>query len=160
MTRIPRISCLFSSVKNIAQHNVRMCKTNFSINCRRNRPPPLLPIIPMLGSDREFVTSITFSVRWLSSVSGFQETVQTTPKVITEHEKNQTTPTDRKQTQRFSYLSATDEDTEHILSENMTVLPDFLSEAEEQSLLNEIEPYMQRLHYEYDHWDDVCEDLA
>lgn len=32
---------------------------------------------------------------------------------------------------------------------------DFISEAEENSLLNEIEPYMKRLRYEFDHWDNV-----
>ncbi|CAH1118084.1 unnamed protein product [Phaedon cochleariae] len=38
---------------------------------------------------------------------------------------------------------------------SMTVHNDFLSENEEQSILDEIEPYMKRLHYEFDHWDDA-----
>lgn len=37
----------------------------------------------------------------------------------------------------------------------MTVHNDFLSETEEKSILDEIEPYMKRLRYEFDHWDDV-----
>uniref|UniRef100_A0A8D8FRC4 Alpha-ketoglutarate-dependent dioxygenase alkB homolog 7, mitochondrial n=1 Tax=Culex pipiens TaxID=7175 RepID=A0A8D8FRC4_CULPI len=37
----------------------------------------------------------------------------------------------------------------------MTVLPNFITEAEEQSLLDEIEPYLRRMRYEFDHWDDA-----
>jgi alkylated DNA repair protein alkB family protein 7 len=42
-----------------------------------------------------------------------------------------------------------------ILKKTMIVTENFLTESEETSLLNEIEPYMKRLRYEYDHWDDV-----
>lgn len=56
---------------------------------------------------------------------------------------------------RKPYLMATDPETEAILAEDMLVFPDFLSEEEEQSLLNEVEPYMKRLRYEFDHWDNV-----
>lgn len=35
------------------------------------------------------------------------------------------------------------------------VVPDFVSLEEEQSLLEEVDPYMKRLKYEFDHWDDV-----
>lgn len=38
---------------------------------------------------------------------------------------------------------------------NIYVFEDFLTENEEKSLLNEIEPYMKKLRYEFDHWDDV-----
>lgn len=41
------------------------------------------------------------------------------------------------------------------LIEGMSVREDFLSEDEERSVLDEVEPYMNRLHYEFDHWDDV-----
>lgn len=41
------------------------------------------------------------------------------------------------------------------LVSNMTVHNDFLSEAEEKSILDEIEPYLKRMRYEFDHWDDV-----
>lgn len=37
----------------------------------------------------------------------------------------------------------------------MTVLEDFISEEEEQTLLQEIEPYLKRMRYEFDHWDDA-----
>ncbi|KAK7495824.1 hypothetical protein BaRGS_00012814 [Batillaria attramentaria] len=53
------------------------------------------------------------------------------------------------------YLVATDPETESILAKDMLVFPDFLSEEEEKSILNEIEPYMRRLRYEYDHWDNA-----
>uniref|UniRef100_A0A182P6V0 Alpha-ketoglutarate-dependent dioxygenase AlkB-like domain-containing protein n=1 Tax=Anopheles epiroticus TaxID=199890 RepID=A0A182P6V0_9DIPT len=38
---------------------------------------------------------------------------------------------------------------------DMRVLERFVGEAEEQSLLDEIEPYLKRLRYEFDHWDDA-----
>lgn len=53
------------------------------------------------------------------------------------------------------YLTASDEATESILAKDMLVYPDFLSEAEEKSLLDEVEPYMKRLRYEFDHWDNA-----
>ncbi|KAK7099817.1 alpha-ketoglutarate-dependent dioxygenase alkB homolog 7, mitochondrial-like isoform X2 [Littorina saxatilis] len=37
----------------------------------------------------------------------------------------------------------------------MLVCSDFLSETEEESLLGEVEPYMKRLRYEFDHWDNA-----
>lgn len=43
-----------------------------------------------------------------------------------------------------------------ILINDMVVIENFLSIDEEQSLLNEVEPYMKRLRYEFAHWDDVC----
>lgn len=39
--------------------------------------------------------------------------------------------------------------------QDMRIVPDFISEAEEKQLHEEIEPYMSRLRYEFDHWDDV-----
>lgn len=41
------------------------------------------------------------------------------------------------------------------LINNMTVYQNFLSETEEKSILDEIEPYLARLRYEFAHWDDV-----
>lgn len=38
----------------------------------------------------------------------------------------------------------------------MTVFDNFLSEDEENSLMKELDPYMKKLRYEFDHWDDVC----
>lgn len=39
--------------------------------------------------------------------------------------------------------------------DSMLVVENFLSETEEKSILDEVEPYMKKLHYEFDHWDDV-----
>lgn len=39
--------------------------------------------------------------------------------------------------------------------DSMLIFEDFLTETEEKSLFDEVEPYMKRLHYEFDHWDDV-----
>lgn len=41
------------------------------------------------------------------------------------------------------------------LFEDMTVEDGFLSEFEEKTIFEEIEPYISRLHYEYDHWDNA-----
>lgn len=41
------------------------------------------------------------------------------------------------------------------LLETCVVKPDFITEAEEQQLLQEVEPHMKRLRYEKSHWDDV-----
>uniref|UniRef100_A0AAG5DVE0 Alpha-ketoglutarate-dependent dioxygenase AlkB-like domain-containing protein n=1 Tax=Anopheles atroparvus TaxID=41427 RepID=A0AAG5DVE0_ANOAO len=38
---------------------------------------------------------------------------------------------------------------------DMRVLENFMTEQEELSLLEEIEPYLKRLRYEFDHWDDA-----
>lgn len=38
---------------------------------------------------------------------------------------------------------------------DMRVLPDFVSEAEEAAMLAELEPYLKRMRYEYNHWDNV-----
>lgn len=38
---------------------------------------------------------------------------------------------------------------------HMRIITDFISESEEKQLHEEIEPYMSRLRYEFDHWDDV-----
>lgn len=46
-----------------------------------------------------------------------------------------------------------------LLQTDMVVLEDFINEEEETQLLQEIEPYMARLRYEYSHWDDVSEHL-
>lgn len=41
------------------------------------------------------------------------------------------------------------------LYNTMKVLPKFISEEEENILMQEIDPYMKRLRYEYSHWDNV-----
>ena len=37
----------------------------------------------------------------------------------------------------------------------MIVKTDFLTENEEESLISEVNKYMKRLRYEFDHWDNV-----
>ncbi|KAF5282664.1 hypothetical protein FQA39_LY17524 [Lamprigera yunnana] len=41
------------------------------------------------------------------------------------------------------------------LIESVSVFDDFLSEVDENSILTEIDPYLQGLRYEFDHWDDA-----
>ncbi|KAK4878793.1 hypothetical protein RN001_011299 [Aquatica leii] len=56
----------------------------------------------------------------------------------------------------YVQLSETfNEQTAKDLVNSMIVYEDFLSETEENSILTEIEPYLQNLHYEFDHWDDA-----
>jgi hypothetical protein len=38
---------------------------------------------------------------------------------------------------------------------SMIIHNDFLSVEEEQSVFAEVQPYMKKLRYEFDHWDDV-----
>lgn len=47
------------------------------------------------------------------------------------------------------------EEEKKLVSENMLIYESFLSTDEEKTLLNEIEPYMKRLRYEFSHWDNV-----
>lgn len=47
------------------------------------------------------------------------------------------------------------EDLARNLIDSMLVFDDFLTIVEETSILDEVEPYMKKLHYEFDHWDDV-----
>ncbi|KAK3923432.1 Alpha-ketoglutarate-dependent dioxygenase alkB-like protein 7, mitochondrial [Frankliniella fusca] len=41
------------------------------------------------------------------------------------------------------------------LLKDMVVHDDFLSDVEEKIIFDEVEPYISRLHYEYDHWDNA-----
>ncbi|KAK5638476.1 hypothetical protein RI129_012771 [Pyrocoelia pectoralis] len=41
------------------------------------------------------------------------------------------------------------------LVNTMTVYENFLNAQDEESVLNEIEPYLKTLRYEFDHWDDA-----
>jgi len=50
---------------------------------------------------------------------------------------------------------ASDPVVEKHVSENVRVYEDFISEDEESSLVDEVQPYLKRLKYEHDHWDDV-----
>lgn len=41
------------------------------------------------------------------------------------------------------------------LHDTMKVLPNFISEKEEDILVQEVDPYMKQLRYEYSHWDNA-----
>lgn len=41
------------------------------------------------------------------------------------------------------------------LRNTMKILPDFITEKEEDVLIEELDPYMKQLRYEYSHWDDA-----
>ncbi|OWF42119.1 alpha-ketoglutarate-dependent dioxygenase alkB homolog 7, mitochondrial-like [Mizuhopecten yessoensis] len=52
-----------------------------------------------------------------------------------------------------SFMTTSDSQTANELGPVMLVYQNFISPEEEEQLFNEIEPYMKRLRYEYDHWD-------
>jgi len=52
-------------------------------------------------------------------------------------------------------ISASDAVAETDVRDSFSVYNDFISEDEEQSLVSEVQPYLRRLKYEHDHWDDV-----
>ena len=54
-------------------------------------------------------------------------------------------------------VCASDAVAEKHVSENLRVYEDFISEEEEKCLFDEVEPYLRRLKYEDDHWDDVSD---
>lgn len=53
------------------------------------------------------------------------------------------------------WLDASDRNAFSDLIDSFIVYNDFITEDEERSLMNELNPYMRRLRYERDHWDDV-----
>lgn len=53
------------------------------------------------------------------------------------------------------FLSAEDADVFRTLKSDCVVYGDFISVEEENTLLTEIEPYLKRLRYEHDHWDNA-----
>ncbi|XP_045159135.2 alpha-ketoglutarate-dependent dioxygenase alkB homolog 7, mitochondrial-like [Mercenaria mercenaria] len=56
---------------------------------------------------------------------------------------------------RNDCMEFSDPDTKKIISRDMQVIYDFVSEEEEEDLFNEVEPYLRRLRYESSHWDDA-----
>ncbi|XP_005107477.1 alpha-ketoglutarate-dependent dioxygenase alkB homolog 7, mitochondrial [Aplysia californica] len=90
-------------------------------------------LLPYSASDRTYSPFQNLLFRLSSSTSG--------------------TAADREKS--CDYLDATDSAIYDILAEHMTVVKDFLSEDEEKSLLDEVDSYMKRLRYEYDHWDNA-----
>ena len=54
-----------------------------------------------------------------------------------------------------SCISCSDEHIKNVIQQDMLIYNDFLSKEEEESLLKEVEPYLKRMRYEYNHWDNV-----
>jgi alkylated DNA repair protein alkB family protein 7 len=52
-------------------------------------------------------------------------------------------------------IEATDPVTAKEISESLRVYQNFISEEEEKSLFDEVEPYLKRMRYETSHWDDA-----
>lgn len=55
----------------------------------------------------------------------------------------------------ISYVETSDPGVLETMEKFMIVKEDFLSESDETNLLNEVQPYMKRLRYEFDHWDNA-----
>ncbi len=54
-----------------------------------------------------------------------------------------------------SVMHASDNKTHDILAKDLLVYENFISDIEEKSLFDEVEIYLKRMRYAYDHWDDV-----
>lgn len=55
----------------------------------------------------------------------------------------------------LSFSKAFDSDSKTVLSRDMLVIDNFVSDAEEVKLMEELTPVLNQLHYEFDHWDDA-----
>ncbi|XP_022120746.1 alpha-ketoglutarate-dependent dioxygenase alkB homolog 7, mitochondrial isoform X1 [Pieris rapae] len=56
-----------------------------------------------------------------------------------------------------SWKADEDTDLRKQVVRDMRVIPDFINETEEISLLSEVEPQLKRMRYEFDHWDNAIE---
>ena len=56
-----------------------------------------------------------------------------------------------------SSIYCDDKPTKDIILQDMLIYNDFITKEEEESLFNEVEPYLKRMRYEYSHWDNVSE---
>ena len=71
-------------------------------------------------------------------------------------------PVLREEEARISFITDADgcsieelEKVQDLVSGNLEIRENFVSEEEEGLLLKEVEPYLKRQKYQYDHWDDV-----
>ncbi|XP_060606568.1 alpha-ketoglutarate-dependent dioxygenase alkB homolog 7, mitochondrial-like [Ruditapes philippinarum] len=69
--------------------------------------------------------------------------------------KHYTVSTNAVDNSKHKKMEFSDEDTKTVLSEDMQVINDFISEEEEEVLFQEVEPHLKRLRYESSHWDDA-----
>lgn len=51
------------------------------------------------------------------------------------------------------------DDVKSKLVRDLRVISNFISESEEQNILEEVEPYLKRMKYEKDHWDSAIENF-
>lgn len=58
-------------------------------------------------------------------------------------------------TELFFYGPSCSAETRAEIDSSFLVFPDFITGDEEDALLQEAEPHLKRLRYEFDHWDDV-----
>jgi len=56
------------------------------------------------------------------------------------------------------YLISADAESLVDLEAGLTLIPAFITEAEEEALFGEVNPYLRRLRYEANHWDDAIHD--
>lgn len=55
----------------------------------------------------------------------------------------------------LNFSECCDDETKENVKSDMIIINDFLHKDEESSLLEEVDPYMKRLRYEFSHWDDA-----
>ncbi|KAJ6649120.1 Alpha-ketoglutarate-dependent dioxygenase alkB like 7, mitochondrial, partial [Pseudolycoriella hygida] len=66
-----------------------------------------------------------------------------------------TSPTISKTPQYIDFVDNWPANEKESILNDFIVLPDFVSVEEEKLLIEEVDPYMKRLKYEFDHWDDA-----
>lgn len=54
-----------------------------------------------------------------------------------------------------NYFDTNDSSLRKCIPTSMLVFENFLSQKEEDALFHEVDPYMRRLRYEFDHWDNA-----
>ncbi|XP_071486493.1 alpha-ketoglutarate-dependent dioxygenase alkB homolog 7, mitochondrial-like [Diadema antillarum] len=52
-------------------------------------------------------------------------------------------------------LDYSDEETKAVAGRDFRIIPDFITEEEESALLKEVERFLKKIRYEYDHWDNA-----
>ncbi|XP_059480172.1 alpha-ketoglutarate-dependent dioxygenase alkB homolog 7, mitochondrial [Neocloeon triangulifer] len=55
----------------------------------------------------------------------------------------------------FHFHANFDQELQRKIVESMLIYPDFITQLEEETIYAEIQPYLKRLRYEFDHWDDA-----
>lgn len=74
---------------------------------------------------------------------------------LSDGKSNQEIPVGDVKSELFHFHSACQTATIANVSSSFTLIPNFISKAEEEILMKEVEPHLKRLKYEFDHWDDV-----